>query len=396
MNRLLVILSDHVPELLHKGELTPRYYNPGELFGEVHLLLTNDDPVRPEDLQFTVGDASLKVHHLPLGRRLFLRTLGWRAWRLNQWARPAVELTRAIRPTLIRCYGHYLNAFVAYRIHRALGVPYLVSVHTNPDEDIRRRAEGLAARLSTRTFRRVERLALRGAHLVLPVYQPILPYLSSLGVERVEVAYNTVNPRALRPKRNYRLHRPIRVISVGRQLRFKNPANLLRAVANLSNVHLTLVGDGPVHDDLVRLAKHVGASDWIVFERALPNDEVCARLAESDIFAVHSEFWELSKSVLEALLTGLPVVINERRGEPVPELQAGFVLVVPNTPDGYGTALGQLINDAKLREKLGRAGRAAAEKSWSPKTTEANFVRIYRRALSETRRFATQGEGSGS
>ena len=37
------------------------------------------------------------------------------------------------------------------------------------------------------------------------------------------------------------------------------------------------------------------------------------------MFVVHSDIWEVSKSVLEALLAGLPVIINRRKGEPVPE-----------------------------------------------------------------------------
>ena len=35
----------------------------------------------------------------------------------------------------------------------------------------------------------------------------------------------------------------------------KNPVNIVKAVANLENVHLTLVGNGDLHDKLKNTAK---------------------------------------------------------------------------------------------------------------------------------------------
>ena len=43
---LMVIVPDRLSELAEKGEVTRRYYNPGDLFDEVDLVLVNDD--RPD------------------------------------------------------------------------------------------------------------------------------------------------------------------------------------------------------------------------------------------------------------------------------------------------------------------------------------------------------------
>jgi len=43
MGGLLVIIPDRVTDILIKGEFQPLYYNPGNLFDEVHILMTNDD-----------------------------------------------------------------------------------------------------------------------------------------------------------------------------------------------------------------------------------------------------------------------------------------------------------------------------------------------------------------
>src|SRR3546814_19504096 len=78
-------------------------------------------------------------------------------------------------------------------------------------------------------------------------------------------------------------------------------------------------------------------------------------LAEADLFAVHTEHWEISKSVLEALLTGLPVVINRRIGSPVPEFEKGdFLRLVDNPVDDYRAALDALLTEQPARGALGR------------------------------------------
>ena len=381
MNRLMIIVPDKISDFVSKGEIIERYYNPGNLFAEVHLVMTNDDRPDLAALQKMAGDARLFLHNLPDSRKVFVRTLGWRPWLLGPWVAKALDLAQAVRPTLIRCHGALLNTFAAAAIKRKLGIPYVVSMHINPDEDVRGRARGWARRLVTWVQQDIERIGLLNADLVMPVYRPIVPYLQRLGVTRYEVCYNSLNPTHLRRKDDYRLHDPVRVLSVGRQFEDKNPDNLIRAVAQLPNVRLTLVGDGPYHAHLRRVAEDCSIVDRVKFLPSLPNDELCRTLPEFDIFATHSEYWEISKSVLEPLLSGLPVVINRRRGAPVPELTDDICLLVPNTAEDYRQALERLIADAGYRERVGRAAYAHAQTNWSPAVTEAKFVAIYRRVL---------------
>jgi len=381
MNRLMIIVPDKISDFVSKGEIIERYYNPGNLFAEVHLVMTNDDTPDLAALQKMVGHARLFLHNLPDSRKVFVRTLGWRPWLLGPWVAKALDLAQAVRPTLIRCHGALLNTFAAAAIKRKLGIPYVVSMHINPDEDVRGRARGWVRRLVTRLQQDIERIGLLNADLVMPVYRPIVPYLQRLGVTRYEVCYNSLNPTHLRRKDDYRLHDPVRVLSVGRQFEDKNPDNLIKAVAQLPNVRLTLVGDGPYHAHLRRVAEQCDIVDRVAFLPSLPNDELCRTLPEFDIFATHSEYWEISKSVLEPLLTGLPVVINRRQGAPVPELTDDICLLIPNTAEDYRLALERLMADAGYRERLGRTAYAHAQANWSPAETEAKFVAIYRRVL---------------
>ena len=142
---------------------------------------------------------------------------------------------------------------------------------------------------------------------------------------------------------------------------------------------------------LRELAQQSGAAERIVFRPAVPNDELCASLPDYDIFAIRSDYFELSKSMLEALLSGLPVIVNRRPGDPVPELTDEICMLVDNTPDGYGMALQRLISDDAARERLGRSALAHARARWSPAATEAKFVEIYRELLGNRTAVALQG-----
>ena len=152
-------------------------------------------------------------------------------------------------------------------------------------------------------------------------------------------------------------------------------------MAALGNAHLTIVGDGAKRPALEAMVAARGWQNIVTFRPAVPNDELCAMLPDFDLFAIHTEYWEISKSLLEALLTGLPCIVNRRIGEPVPELQDDFLRLVDNTTASYQSALAELIADDAAREALGRRAYAHAQANWSPEKTEAKVVGIYRSLL---------------
>jgi glycosyltransferase involved in cell wall biosynthesis len=378
--RLLVVVPDRLSLLIEKGEVTERYYNPGGLFGEVHLLLTNDDQPDPAVVQRLAGDARVFVHNLP-AKGVLTRTLGWRPALLRHWAAGAVMLARQIRPDLVRCYGADLNGMCALEIRRALCVPVVVSLHTLPGDPANPPPANLRERVEDAAIRSVRRKVLREADLVLAVYATLVPYLERLGARRVELAYNVLNGAALRPKEDYALHTPVRVISVGRQIPGKDPRNLIRAVAARPDVDLTLVGSGSIAGEVTRLVDELDVRHRVVLRPAVANDELVAALAEHDLFAVHCDYLGVPKAVLEPMLAGLPVLLNRGAHGPVPELHEGVCLLVENSPEGYGAGLDRLIGDKALREQLGRAARRWAEETCEPSQAERRVVGLYNELL---------------
>ena len=386
-DRLLVIIPDRLSLLVRKGEVTPRYYNPGNLFRHVDILMTNDDRLDPDAVRPMVGDAEVSIHTLPAGTGTFAASLGWRPFLLRFWAAPAVRLAARLRPVLIRCHGNNLNGFAALEIKRALGVPYVVSLHGNPDVDYNRGRLGRTwqRRLAGLAIETVEIDSVRGADLVMPVYSPILPYLDRHGVSSREVVYNVVETGGFL-KTDYAIGDRVRLVCVGRQESMqKDPAPIIEAVARLPRAELTLIGDGDLHEGLKALARKLGVDDRVRFVPRMPNSEVLRELARADIYVYCSDNWEISKTCLEASLMGLPIVLNRRAGGLATELVGDHIRAVEQSADGYRDGLAALFEDHAERVRLGRRAAEVARCRWDPAAMEAKVVDIYRRLVATRR-----------
>lgn len=385
MSAIMVIIPDRLTEIIEKGEFQPLYYNPGNYFDEVYLVSTSPDEPDLDAMRHTAGSAKLFFHVIPEDLELPQRN-----WRendfelLRRWAAPGVELAKQINPALIRLHGADWNIWLAKTIRKELGIPFVVSLHINPDINQPRQYPGDNLQpyqiRHNEFFAYIQNEGLRAADFVMPVYRPILPFLDRIGVERRGVCYNILDGERLRPKENYELSSPRRLICVGRIFDEKNPEPIILALKRLPDTELTIVGDGPLRPYLENLTGEHGLSDRVTFRPAVRNAELCRMLRDFDIFTIHTEYFELNKSLLEALLSGLPVVLNRRRGTPVPELaEADITRFVEATPDGYAEAIDDLSRDHAARAALGRRAAKHAWERWDPAKASAAVVDVYRR-----------------
>ena len=80
-----------------------------------------------------------------------------------------------------------------------------------------------------------------------------------------------------------------------------------------------------------------------------------------DIFTLPSHREGMPRSIIEAMMTGLPVVATDIRGsrEEVVNGETGFLVPVRDA-QALATALAGLADDGAFRWKIGSAGRARA------------------------------------
>ncbi len=151
------------------------------------------------------------------------------------------------------------------------------------------------------------------------------------------------------------------VAVVSRLVRHKGYPELLAAMRDV-DAELWVVGERLDSDHGEDMEPYFAASGLGPRLRRLGyRDDIPALLAAADIFTLPSHFEGLPMSIIEAMLTGLPVVATDIRGprEQVVDGETGF-LVPPATVDPLAAALERLVLDAGLRARMGAAGRARA------------------------------------
>ena len=152
------------------------------------------------------------------------------------------------------------------------------------------------------------------------------------------------------------------VIAVSRLVWHKGYPELAAAMRAVPEADLWVVGDRLDSDrgaDMAAVLRSAGLGYRL---RMLGyRSDIPALLAAADIFTLPSRFEGLPMSVIEAMLTGLPVVATNVRGpaEQVVDGVTGLSVPAGDTA-ALGAALGRLVRDPDLRVRMGQAGRQRA------------------------------------
>lgn len=109
-------------------------------------------------------------------------------------------------------------------------------------------------------------------------------------------------------------HDPFRLLFMGRFVSFKNLGSLFIALKELPDMTLTLVGSGPLEDQLHALADEQGIADRVTFLPPQSGDAKQQTLLDHDLLVLPS-FTELSpNTALESRASGLPVLLTTETG----------------------------------------------------------------------------------
>ena len=277
-----------------------------------------------------------------------------------------------------------IDASLAVRGRRGgdgTAVPVLVSVHNlmrpdilgGPRALVYRRAEGLAVRLSDRTFAPSVEIA---EHLRATV---------SGAADKIEVLHLGVGaaPLGLPPAGEVRRQLGLGgeeqlVVTTARLAPQKALDVMLEALARLpGNVVLAILGDGPLEDELRSHAARLGVADRARFLGW--QDEVAGYVAAADVFCLSSKWEAVALAVQEAVVLGTPVVATDvgGMGELITDRVSGR-LVPSGDPSALASALADVLAFPEEGARYAAAAQDRLERDFS---TEAMLDRLRRAYL---------------
>ncbi|MBS0556845.1 MAG: glycosyltransferase [Proteobacteria bacterium] len=326
---------------------------------------------------------------------------------------------REFRPDVLHIHVPNTSAFWALLLPAARRLPWIVHWHADIPLDSRRRA----LRLAYRVYRPWEQALLRRARAIIATSQAyadssaaLAPWrdkvrVVALGLSPSSAALRATTSPARGEVENCEPLSPrgrgdgergqtpwpvpsLRLLAVGRLSYFKGFDVLLRALAQVPQASLALIGDGECGAALRALATQLGIDARVQFIGRLDMDAAgAARLgaayAQADVFCLPST--ERAESfgmvLLEAMRAGKPTIASD-----IPGSGVGFVvrdgetglLVRPGDADALAAAIRRLASDAGLRERLGAAGRERFQREFTLERIAPQIADLYLKSAVRT------------
>ncbi|MEO0559589.1 MAG: glycosyltransferase [Bacteroidota bacterium] len=251
-------------------------------------------------------------------------------------------------------------------------------------------------------FPSVRRTA-RNATIALATTDESADRMRQLGAHDVRVAPASV---ALPPNEIARLgalpHQPgtpgIRFSAAGRLLHWKGYDLALRAFAQaiesdaalFSDASFTILGEGPEHDELARLAGRLGIGHRVHLLGHVPRTECLEVLGDSDVF-VHPSFHDSGGyATLEAMAARRPVVALNLGGpglQITPDTGIAVDAVTPEqVVEDLTRAFRHLAADPERRAQMGTVGRQRVEDRFTWEALIADTLAVYAELLASPAR----------
>lgn len=174
--------------------------------------------------------------------------------------------------------------------------------------------------------------------------------------------------------------------SIGTVCRLKHQKNLklfidmARQLLNKkNNLKFIIIGDGPLKSELENYAVKLGLKECIFFLGEKKN--VFDFLRKINVFVLTSLYEGLSNAIMEAMISGLPVVATDVGGnrELISNGETGF-LCQPNNISDLVEKVMYIIDNPKKAEEMGRNGRVKIINEFSidkmVKKTENIYLRL--------------------
>lgn len=226
------------------------------------------------------------------------------------------------RPDVI--YSHYMRVnFYAASLHEKYHIPAVGVEHWS--ELNKPVVDKHVIALGEKTYCRLDK--------VIAVSQPLSANIERMFRVKPEVVSNIIDIDYVKTARKISKNKIIKITTISRLVPQKRIDILLRALAKVCFAdfkwELTVVGSGPLEKELKALNKELGLTDKVHFVGQKSHEEICQILAESDFFALASQYETFGVVFVEAMSFGLPV-IGTRCGGPEMIINENNGLLVPS------------------------------------------------------------------
>lgn len=303
-----------------------------------------------------------------------------RAYR-REW-RAIRDLCRREQAEIVHTHG-YRADLVAGSAARRAGVATVSTVHGFTGGDWK-----------LRLFERLDRYAFRRFDAVTAVSRPLVELLAGSGVSRrrIHLHPNAFDVRAaVLARAEARRHLAIpddawRVGWVGRLSAEKGPDVVVRAMEQLGDASLSMLGDGAERDALLETSARLGVAGRIQWHGVV--HDASRVLPAFDVLVLSSRTEGTPVVLLEAMAAGVPIVATRVGGIPDVVGEHEALLVPPDDPHALAAAIAAVRRDPARAAQRAAAARARLLAERGLESWLTGYERIYDAALAVAARSA--------
>jgi len=266
---------------------------------------------------------------------------------------------------------------VGYWMKRRCGIPYLVLLRGGD-------VPGHVPELNRihRIVKPVRQMILRNAATIIANDEGLARRSMAADPYPVSVVPNGVDTDFFAPTQNRSHADGFHVLFVGRFTAEKNLVHLLDQYAKLESafpgkMSLRMVGDGPQMHELKRHASEAGLGKSVTWHGWTTKEQLRELYTTSSCFVNPSFYEGMPNTVLEAMASGLPVVVSDVPGNNtlIEDGWNGYVFDLKK-PDAFFEALAKLIQDPEGAAKMGLQGRQRVVDNYSWDIIAEQFMRF--------------------
>ena len=174
-----------------------------------------------------------------------------------------------------------------------------------------------------------------------------------------------------------------RLIFAGTWLRRKGIMDLVQAFVSLHDRHphltLHILGSGVPDGDVMRTFPDA-LRPALICTQSASDSQGAAAFADADIYVLPSIFEGTPLTLIEAMMSGLPIVTTAVCGmRDVIQNESNGLLVAVRSPNAIVQAVERLSTDRDLREKLGRKAQAEAFEKYTWDRVATPVLGVYER-----------------